>query len=510
MGHIEGTDREQMTFWTLEDMVGDESMVRVIDRFVDVLDLEELGFGRTRPKDTGRPGYSADILVKLFIYGYENGIRSSRKLERECARNVEVMWLVQQLKPDHKTIAEFRKLNIRPLQKLFREFVRLCRSWELIGGELFAVDGTKIKASNNKKTNFSKKKLEKRIAYLDEKIEAWFQKAQEEDGLESQEHDTPQGLLELLERKETYNNYLRELEKTGEGEVSLTDPDARLMGNNKGGVDVSYNVQATVDAKCHVIADFDVSLNPADHGQLDNMSKRLIRQGHRGFGMLADKGYYNGGDLKKCEKRKIKAIVARQASPGSKDQERRGFSLDKFFYDKTTDSYICPAQQILFAKSKPDTKQRKYSNKEACTKCQHQAKCTGKNKNYRIITRGEYADTYDRADQAFSDNYELYRKRQQIVEHPFGTIKHTMGFGQFLLRTRRKVRTEVALVFLGYNLKRVLKELGFKELMARLEGYALCFLHLLTFLEEEFSASAANRFNAVLCSPKRCDLTGVS
>jgi len=492
MGHIEGTGREQTTFWTLEDMVGDESMVRVIDRFVDVLDLEQLGFGRTKPKDTGRPGYSAGVLVRLFVYGYENGIRSSRKLERECTRNVEVMWLVQNLKPDHKTIAEFRKENIRPLQKLFREFVRLCRSWELIGGELFAVDGTKIKASNNKKGNFSAKKLAKRIAHLDEKIEAWFQKAEEEDTLEDSEHDMPQGLLGLLERRELYEDCLEELERTGTNEVSLTDCDARLMGNNRGGVDVAYNVQSTVDAKCHVIADFDVSLNPTDHGQLDNMSKRLIRQGYRGFGMLADKGYYNGDDLEKCEKRKVKAIVARQASPGGKDQDR-GFGLDRFSYDKTTDTYTCPQGQTLFAKSKTDTKRHRYFNKEACVRCPNQTKCTGKNSDFRIITRGEHADTYDRADRAFSDNYELYRRRQQIVEHPFGTIKYTMGCGHFLLRTRRKVRTEVALVFLGYNLKRALKVLGFEEIMARLESHVSCFLRLLLFWKEDFSISAVNR-----------------
>lgn len=519
MGYIEGTHRGQTTFWALEDMVDGQSMVRVIDRFIEVLDLRKLGFDRTEPKGTGRPGYSADVLAKLLVYGYENGIRSSRKLERECRRNVEVMWLVQNRIPDHKTIAEFRKQNIRPLQKLFKEFTGLCRSWELIGGECFAVDGTKIKASNNKKNNFSKKKLEDRIARIDEKIAEWFELANKEDSLEDESTELPQGLLEfleggelhaecpenesnelpkellkLLERRELYAECLEEIEISGVGEVSLVDPDARLMGNSKNGVDVAFNVQSTVDAKHHVIADFDVSLNPSDQGQLDNMSKRLIRQGYRRFGVLGDKGYYNGTDLEKCEKRNIKAVVARQAPSGPKGQAKE-FRIDQFTYDKKTDTYLCPAGKTLASKSKKESKRRKYFNRSACANCPHVLECIGGEGRFRTITRGKHADAYDRADQVFSDNRELYKKRQQIVEHPFATIKHFMGGGHFLLRTRRKVRVEVALFCLGYNLKRALKVLGFQELMARLDASLaspLCsFLRFLTSRGKNYSISEA-------------------
>jgi len=491
MGHIEGTNRDQTTFWSLEDMVEEEGMVRVIDRFVDISDLVQMGFDRTKPKDTGRPGYPADVLVKLYIYGYENGIRSSRKLERECMRNIEVMWLTRNLTPDHKTIAEFRRQNVRPLQKLFREFTRLCRSWELIGGELLAVDGTKMKASNNKKNNLSKKKIEDRISRIDKKIELWFAQAEEEDSSPEEEAAPPGGLIGLLERRELLEGYLEELEETGAGEISLVDPDARLMGNNRGGVDVAYNVQSTVDAKYHVIADFDVSLSPADQGQLDNMSKRLIRQDYRRFSLLADKGYYNGKDLKKCEDRKIEAIVARQAPPVAKGQSRE-FGADRFSYDSETDTYLCPAEQTLFSKSKKETKRRKYSNRTACAKCPSAVSCAGGEGKYRIITRGKHADTYDRADKTFRGNLELYRQRQQTVEHPFGTIKHFMGGRHFLLRTRRKVRAEVALLFLGYNLKRALKVLGFKEIMARMESIVCSFLQPKPSRGWDFSLTSAN------------------
>lgn len=478
MGYIEGIHRDQVGFWSFEDMVGEESMVRVIDRFVDILDLKQKGFTRIEPKDTGRPGYSPKPLVKLLVYGYENGIRASRKLEAECKRNVEVMWLMDGLKPVHKTIAEFRRMNIRPLQKLFREFVVLCRTWDMVGGEVFAIDGTKIKASNNKKNIFSKEKLEERIERIDKKVEEWFSGAEaedtEDDEAERKDSTEEDVLAGLMERKALYEQHLAGLEETGQSEVSLVDPDARLMATNRGGVDAAYNVQSTVDAKHHLVVDFDVSMSAADLGQLDNMVKRLIRLGYRKFTTLEDKGYYKGADLEKCEKRKVLAIGARQAPPSPKGRPKR-FAVDRFSYDKTTDTYQCPEGAVLSSVSAKDTKQRKYLNKEACSKCAHVATCTGGEDKHRFILRGEYADVYDRADQTFKDNPELYALRQQTVEHPFGTVKRTQDGYYFLLRTRRKVRCEVALMLLGYNLKRAVKELGFKEIMARLDGLAYCF-----------------------------------
>jgi transposase len=450
-------------------MVAEESMVRVIDRFIDRCDLDALGFTRIEAAETGRPGYAAVPLAKLYVYGYENGIRSSRKLMREATRNIEVMWLTGNLTPSYKTIAEFRRLNVRPLQKLFRDFVRLCRSWELVGGELFATDGSKFKASNNKKNNFSQKKLADRLKRLDEKIDAYLAKLDEEDERDDDdESSVPEGLVKLLERKELYEEYLSHLEQTGENELSTVDPDARLMGNNRGGVEMEYNVQNTVDAKHHIIVDFDVSMNPSDQGQLSNMSKRLIRQGYRRFTLLADKGYYNGKDLLKGKKYKIKSIVSRQKPSNPKGQPAR-FHSDQFIYDPKTDTYRCPTGKTLHPHNKKTAKRRNYYNKTACGKCPYVDVCSNGKNGYRTVSRGEYADIYDEADRTFRENQELYKLRQQIVEHPFGTIKHTMNGGYFLLKRRRKVRCEVALLSLGYNLKRAYNVLGFDEIMARID-----------------------------------------
>jgi transposase len=469
VGFIDGISREQTSYWSFEDLVDDESMVRVIDRYIDKCDLEQLGFNRTIAADTGRPGYAAAPLAKLYVYGYEGAIRSSRKLEKETRRNVEVMWLLDGLTPDYKTISEFRRLNIRPLQKLFREFVKLCRSWDLIGEELIAIDGSKFKASNNKKNNFSKKKLDDRIRRLDEKIDAYLENMDQEDKHEDSETKLPSGLLELLERKELYKQYKAQIESIDENEISTVDPDARLMGNNRGGVDVAYNVQSAVDGKNGIILDYDVSLKPSDHGQLSTMIKQLMRQGYRRFTALADKGYYNGDDLKKVKKFKIKAIVSKQKPSNPKTQPKQ-FNTDQFNYDSGTDTYRCPIGETLHPHSKKTAKRRNFYNKTACGKCPHTDLCTSGKNGYRTITRGEHAEIYDDADSVFRDNMKLYKLRQQIVEHPFGTIKHTMNGDHFLLRTRRKVRCEIALLFLGYNLKRAVKILGFREIMARLDS----------------------------------------
>ena len=482
MGYIEGTDRGQSIYWSFEEMVAEDSLVRVIDRFIDFCDLEKLGFTRTQPATTGRPSYPPGPLAKLYLYGYENTLRSSRKLARECGRNVEVMWLMDGLTPDYSVISEFRRLNLRPLQKLFREFVKLCRSWDLVGGETFAVDGSKFKASNNKKNNFSRKKLEARLLRLDEKIADYFARLDEEDQREVSTGEAPEGLVKLLERKETYEDYLEHLNKTGETEVSTVDPDARLMGNNRGGVEMAYNVQSTVDGKHNVIVDYDVSMNPSDQGQLSNMAKRLIREGYRKFTLLADKGYYNGKCLQKGKKYKIKAIVSRQAPANPKGQPKE-FHTENFQYDRETDTYTCPAGETLSTRNKMTAKQRNFNNETACGKCPHVSSCTTSECGFRTITRGEYADIFDEADQLLMTNIELYRLRQQIVEPPFGTVKRTMDGGYFLLRRRRKVRTEVALLFLGYNLKRAYNLLGFNEIMARLDSLIRCFLRFLQVLE---------------------------
>jgi len=400
-------------------------------------------------------------------------VRSSRKLERETYRNVEVMWLMKGLKPDHKTIAEFRRKNIRPLQKLFHEFVRICRSWNLVGGELIAFDGTKIKASNNKKSNFSRKKLDARLAHVDEQIQKYLSEMEETDRREEDAGKEPEGLKKLLERKDLYESYRTRLDESGENELSTVDPDARLMGNNRGGVDMAYNVQSAVDAQNDLIVEYDVSTNPSDQNQLGNMVKKVQRRLKiRCFTALADKGFYNGEDLRRVKKRKVIAIVSKQKPADPKDQPET-FHTDKFIYDPKADTYTCPMGKTLHPHSSKKSKRWHYfNNKDACAECPHRKECTSGRRAYRSITRSEYSKIYEETDKRTRENMALYKRRQQIVEHPFGTVKYTMHGSHFLLRTRRKVRAEVALLFLGYNLKRVKEVLGFKEVMARLDALA--------------------------------------
>jgi transposase len=465
---IEGTDREQVIFTSLEGQVSPDSIVRIIDRFIEGCDLGKMGFTRAEPRETGRHGYSASMLAKLYVYGYFNGIRSSRLLQRETEHNAEVKWLTRDLRPSYKTIAEFRRLNIRPLQKLFHEFVKLCELWDLVGGELFATDGAKIRASNNKKSNFSKKKLADRLTRIDAKIDEYLTDIDTADrSEEANQIHAPEELLELLARRELYEGYLAQLDETGENEVSTVDPDARLMGNNRGGVEVAYNAQSTVDALHHIVVDYDVSMNPSDQGQLARCAKRLIRRGYRRFTILADKGYYNGEDLRRLKRYKVKAVVARQKPSNLKGQPKQ-FHTEQFCYDAQTDRYRCPMGELLLPQSRKTAKLRRFYNKKACAICPHVIHCTRGESGYRTITRSVYSEIYEEADRVYMENLELYKQRQQIVEHPFGTIKHTMHGDHFLLRTRRKVRCEYALLLLGYNLKRAYSVLGFREIMDRL------------------------------------------
>ena len=471
MGYVVGENRDQMMMLALDDMVAKDSMVRVIDRFIEVCDFKKLGFINTEPKQQGRPSYEPRAMAKLYVYGYENGTRSSRKLERETYRNIEVMWLMNGLKPDHKTISEFRRKNIDPLQNLFREFVKLCKSWELIGGELVAVDGTKIKASNNKKMNYSRKKLDARLKHIDEQIKEYLNSMEANDRQEGEKAvNSPDKLQKLLERKEQYESYKAQLEASGENELSAVDPDARLMGNNRGGVDMAYNVQSAVDSKYDLISEYDVSTNPSDQNQLGKMVEKVKEKiTTKQFTVLADKGYYNGEDLLRVKSQNVTAIVSRQKPSNPKGQPKE-FHTDKFTYNPQNDTYTCPMGEILYPHNKMTAKRRKFFNKTACSQCPHRKDCVKGKRQYRTVSRSQYSQIYEETDKRTRENMDLYKLRQQIVEHPFGTIKHTMNGGYFLLRTKPKVSSEVALLSLGYNLKRVMNILGFRELMKRLDG----------------------------------------
>jgi hypothetical protein len=289
-------------------------------------------------------------------------------------------------------------------------------------------------------------------------------------------------LQSLLERKEKYEAYKKQLDESGENELSVVDPDARLMGNNRSGVDVAYNVQCAVDGKYDIVVGFDVSTNPSDHHQLGTMAKKVKRLLKvRRFTALADKGYYNGEDMRRLKKMKVTAIVAKQKPSHFKDLPEM-YHPDRFIYNEQTDTIACPLGHILNSPTKKDAARRSYFNKAACAGCPGRTGCVTGKAGFRTVTRSCYSKTYEYADRLFNENKELYKRRQEIVEHPFGTIKHSMDGRYFLLRTRRKVRAEIALLFLGYNLKRAVNVLGFDGIMARMDAIRINFIRLFSYI----------------------------
>lgn len=478
MGYIEGQDRNQIIMFpeSIDEYISDDSAVRVIDAYVDQLDMGRLGFQRATAPVMGRPPYSPKDLLKLYLYGYLNRIRSSRRLEQEAVRNLEVIWLLRKLKPDFKTIADFRKNNKKALKAVFRDFTKLCDEWDLFGKELVAVDGSKFRASNSKRNNYNAKKLERHIKYIDEKIENYMRELDEGDTTETCDRkpdasEIKERLKQLKDRKKKYEGYKEHLDKTGENEISSTDPDARLMCNNNN-IDVSYNVQTTVDSKHNIIVDFKVSQKPNDLGELDNMAlraKKLFKG--KEFEVLADKGYYKAEDLKKCVENGITPYVSKQIY--SNGTGERDFYGDRFKYDKDKNVYICPAgKELYYAR---DRKQKgkgiighEYRNYEACKNCGFKERCT-KSKKGRAIFRHVDQDFLDSIDLQTELNMEKYKLRQMIVEHPFGTVKRSWGAYYFLTRRKISVTAEISLSFLVYNLKRVMNILGNDEIIRRLK-----------------------------------------
>ena len=474
--YITGEDRNQIILFpeSIDEYVSDNNSIRIIDEYIKQLDLKRLGFKRAVNPSTGRPPYHPKDMLKLYLYGYLNRIRSSRRLEQEAIRNLEVIWLIRKLKPDFKTIADFRKDNKKALKKVFRDFTKLCDEWELFGKELVAIDGSKFRACNSKKNNYNPKKLARHLKYLDEKIENYIQELDQGDkteaSLEKPDVNTiKERIQQLRDRKEKYESYQRKLKQSGENEISTTDPDSRLMANHNN-VEVSYNVQTTVDAKHKLIADFKVTQKPNDLGELDNMAlraKRLFR--NKTFEVLADKGYYKPKDLKKCTENGITVYITKQTyANGTKDQ---AFYADQFKYDPERKVYICPGgKELYYARErKKDGKiiGYEYRNYAACKKCEFKERCT-KAKKGRTICRHADQDFLDRIDSQTKRNMKKYKLRQMIVEHPFGTIKRGWEVYFFLTKRKVSVSAEISLSFLAYNFKRAINILGTEEILRRL------------------------------------------
>lgn len=469
------TDRNQINLIpvSLDELISEDNLARVIDIFADSLDFAKMEFQYATPKATGRKPYNPADMLKLYLYGYFNGIRSSRKLETECKRNIELMWLLKELKPDYRTIADFRKDNITVLKHVFTHFSLFCHELGLYGKEMIAIDGSKFRANNARKKNLTKGKVVKMLAHFEQAAEQYLELLEHSEHIDEttavtcNKEDLQLKLAKATQRINELNQLKDHLEVRGE--ISLTDPEARLMGANNMGFDVAYNMQIAVDAENHLIAAVDVTNNPADQGQLYQMASQAKQElDATVLTVLADKGYYTGECLKQCEQSHITTIVSKQNPPSTTGNP--AYTLDKFKYDKNNDWYICPQGKSLYNVSREDAKDQLYRSK-ACKTCVHKDECT-KNKRGRQIIRGEYHEVMARADERLAQNVSLYKQRQMIVEHPFGTIKRAMGYTHFLLRGIEKVRGEAVMHCLMYNLKRVLKLLGPEKFIASIRKIA--------------------------------------
>jgi len=454
VGYITGENRHQMSLMCIDDMIPENSNVRAIDAIVDTMERTKLKFVHAETKGSGRPPHDPVRMFKQYIYCYYEKIRSSRKIELECSRNIELMWLMEGVVPDHKCISEFRRQNGEAIKEAFTEFIEICDCLGLIGKDLGAIDGSKFRANNARKKNLTIGKINKKIEH--------FQKMLEEYNRELEENDTKSEHAKT--RIDELNELKESMTEQGINEISLTDPDSRLMGLANMGYEVSYNAQNAVDSKHDLIIATDVVNTPADQGQLYNMAsaaaKAVGATEENPLTALADKGYFGGEALAECEADPtIIAIVAPQKEKGNE-----GYQKSKFIYDEEKDQYTCPQGQILYRVGK---KKRDYKNQRACKRCACREQCT-KRENGRIISRGEYEEVIEAAVKRYEENKELYKQRQMIVEHPFGTVKRTLGFTYFLMRGIENVRTENRLHMLTYNIKRVLNIYSTPDLICKL------------------------------------------
>ena len=465
---IEGEDRQQVTLLPecLDDYIGQDNPVRVVDVFVEELDLQGLGFEGVEPAATGRPSYHPAVLLKLYIYGYLNRIQSSRRLEREAQRNVELMWLTGRLAPDFKTIADFRRHNGQGIRNVCKRFIAMCRELKLFSQAIVAIDGSKFKAVNSRDRNFTAGKIEKRQQQVEQSIQRYL------DALETADRTQPAEIEAKTERLQDKIEKLREqmrrldrtkerLKDTPDGQISSTDPDARSMiSQAKGSGLVGYNVQAAVDAKHHLIVAHEVTNAGNDRAQLTKMAQAAREaMGKTKLKAFADRGYFNGVELKACEDAGITAFVPKPMTSNARAEGR--FDKTDFIYIAKADEYQCPAgERAIYRFStieKNGLKAHVYWT-SACPTCPMKAQCT--TSDYRRIRRWEHEAVLERVQQRLDRNLEAMTLRRRTVEHVFGTLKYWMGSTHFLTKTLPYVNTEMSLHVLAYNLKRVISVLG--------------------------------------------------
>ena len=475
---VEGSDRSQTTLFPecLDDWIDENNAVRVIEAFVNELDLGDLGFSGVDAKATGRPSYHPSVLLKLYIYGYLNRVQSSRRLEREACRNIEVMWLTGRLAPDHKTIADFRKDNSRALREVCVRFVGLCRTMGLLTEASVAIDGSKFKAVNNRDKNFTRAKMERRMAQIEESVARYLQQLDSADRQEPSEGLTAKA-TRLQEKIEKLREEMQRLAKlnvqmlaTPDQQISLTDPDARSMATSgRGSGVVGYNVQTVVDTKHHLIVTHEVTNVGTDRSQLASMARKAKAMLEtESLDAVADRGYFSSAEILACEQAGITVTLPKPMTSGSKSLGR--FGKQDFRYAVADDAYICPAGVSLkyHCSNQENGLVLRHYWTNACQRCAIKDNCTtGKE---RRIKRWEHENVLEAVQRRLDENPEKMRVRRETVEHPFGTIKARMGATHFLMKTLPRVAAEMALHVLAYNLTRVMNIMGVRSLAAAIRG----------------------------------------
>ncbi|MBG0860092.1 MAG: IS1182 family transposase [Bacteroidales bacterium] len=507
MKFIQGQNRNQINLFpvSLDESIVSDNEVRIIDLFVDSLSIKYYGF-RTDFPENGRPAYHPSDLLKLFIYGYLNRIRSSRDLEKECKRNIELMWLLRCLSPDHNTIANFRRDNPNAIKKVFRTTVQIARHFNLIGGRLIAGDSTKLRAQNSKKNNYNKAKIDRHIAYIDRKLEEYTRTLAEHDG------DNGQTIRDEInkqeERKGRYKDLEKRLKDSGESQISTSDPESRQIVIRNNITEVAYNVQATVDAKNNIPIDYKVT-NQNDSKAMGNMvqrAKSILRT--NGFTVLYDKGFHTGSELKTAQDLGVETIVSIPGVPSTSQAPDPLFNYEYFIYRKEDDTYTCPQGQILTTNGSWYKERTSSGNiiwfkqykTRACKHCAFRAQCT-RSKKGRLIQRSEYAEYCERNRINTIEKEHLYKRRQTIAEHPFGTIKRQWGFSYILTKEGiNRASSDVGFMFIAYNLRRIINILGQNLLKEYLVMLVSLFLTVLDLFRRKTDHQEASVFQKIIWS----------
>jgi transposase len=472
---VEGTDRGQATLFPecLADWIDENNPVQVIDVFVDELDLAALGFDGVSPEATGRPSYHPSVLLKLYIYGYLNRVQSSRRLEREAGRNVEVMWLTGRLVPDHKTIADFRKDNGRSIRQVCARFIMLCRSLGLFKASSVAIDGSKFKAVNNRDKNFTRAKMERRLAQIEESVARYLRQLDSADrqeaseALEAKTIRLKEKIAKLKEEVQRLHGLKARMLAAPDQQISLTDPDSRSMATSgRGSGVVGYNVQVAVDTEHHLIITHEVTNVGSDRAQLAHMAKQTkATLEAESLDVVADRGYYSSEEILACETEGVTVTLPKPMTSGAKR-----FGKQDFRYVAEEDIYVCPARERLaysFTTKDKGLVLRRYRT-NACQRCFIKHDCTTSKE--RLISRWEHEHILEAVQRRLDEHPVKMRQRRETVEHPFGTIKARMGATHFLMKTLPRVASEMALHVLAYNLTRVMNMMGIGPLMAAMRA----------------------------------------